>query len=460
MDLQIYDTLTKKIKKINIHNNKVFKFYCCGPTLYGVTHIGNFRTFIVQDILRRILIFNNINHLHVRNLTDIDDKIIIKAKLQKATIYEITEFYYKKFLNDCNELNILTPHNEPKATNYIKEQIDIIKNLIKKNHAYIKDDGSVYYKINTFKNYGKLSNRYFSKIKKKDFVLWKPYNNIFDIISWDSPWGKGRPGWHIECSAMCNTIIGKTCNLHSGGIDLCFPHHENEIAQSESLNNCLFSEHWLHISHLKMNNNKMSKSIGNIYNLEDIKLKKINPIVLRYFLISKSYRKPIDFKFDYLFNAEKALYKLYDFKNYMKKKYNNLYGELNLKIFNNKVNWNHFKDSYNSICTDLNIAKALGFLFKKISIKSFVKESKNELLNQIYEFENILYLLGINVNVLDHNNLIIPKNIFELAQKRWLLKKENNFKEADNIRDLLIKNGWKIIDLKDKWELHKKNNNE
>lgn len=457
MDLKIYDTLTKKIKKINIHSNEIFKFYCCGPTLYGGTHIGNFRTFLIQDILRRILIFHNINHLHVRNLTDIDDKIIISAKLKNMTIYEITEFYYKKFLSDCNELNIVIPHNEPRATNYIQEQINIIQTLIKKNHAYIKDDGSVYYKISTFKNYGKLSNRHLSKVKKKDFVLWKPYNENFDIISWDSPWGKGRPGWHIECSAMCNTIIGKTCNLHSGGIDLCFPHHENEIAQSESLNNCLFSEHWFHISHLKINGNKMSKSIGNIYNLEDIKLKKINPIVLRYFLISKSYRKPMDFKFDYLFDAEKALLKLNDFKININKKYNSLYGELNIQNFNNKVNWNYFKDSYNAICTDLNIAKALGLLFKKISIKNFFQESKNELLNQIYEFENILYLLGINVNVLNYNNnLIIPKNILELAKKRWLLKKENNFEKSDYIRELLMKNGWLVVDFKDKWELHKK----
>ena len=323
-NLNLFNTLSKKKEKfIPINNNKI-GMYVCGPTVYDFPHIGNARPLVVFDVLFRLLkkIYGKKNITYVRNITDIDDKIIESSKKNKKSIKELTESVTKSFHKDCNYLNCLKPTFEPKATEHIKEMINMITNLLKNKHAY-ENEKHVYFSVSSFKKYGKLSNKNakeliagsrveISKYKKDplDFVLWKPSDD--KDPGWDSPWGRGRPGWHLECSVMSEKFLGKKFDLHGGGLDLIFPHHENEIAQSCCANKTeKFANYWVHNGFVTFDKEKMSKSIGNIVTINKLR-ENINGQVVRLALLSAHYKQPLDWNEKLIKDSQSTLDKWYN----------------------------------------------------------------------------------------------------------------------------------------------------
>jgi len=323
-NLNLFNTLSKKKERfIPINDNKI-GMYVCGPTVYDFPHIGNARPLVVFDVLFRLLkkIYGNNNITYVRNITDIDDKIIESSKKNNTSIKKLTEIITKSFHKDCNYLNCLRPTFEPKATEHINEMINMINNLLKYKHAY-ENEKHVYFSVSSFKKYGKLSNKNseelisgsrveVSKYKRNplDFVLWKPSED--KDPGWNSPWGRGRPGWHLECSVMSEKFLGKRFDLHGGGLDLIFPHHENEIAQSCCANkNDNFANYWIHNGFVTFNKEKMSKSIGNIVTVSKLR-EKVNGQVVRLALLSAHYKQPLDWNEKLIMDSQNTLDKWYN----------------------------------------------------------------------------------------------------------------------------------------------------
>ncbi len=320
--IQFHNTLSGKLEEFKPLKDGEVSLYTCGPTVYHYAHIGNFRTFVFEDLLRRFLEFKGLKVRHVMNITDVDDKTIAGAVREEKTLQVYTSFYTQAFLDDMKTLGMLLPTVQPHATAEIPVMIELIRALIAKGAAYTVEDGSVYYRIVAFPGYGKLSKKNLSgnisgarvdqdeyeKEEGADFVLWKAAKE--GEPSWDSPWGKGRPGWHIECSAMCMRHLGETIDIHAGGEDLVFPHHENEIAQSEASTGKPFVKYWLHAKHLLVNGEKMSKSKGNFFTLRDLLAKGYDPMAIRYALLSVHYRNQLNFTFDGLKEAREVIEKL------------------------------------------------------------------------------------------------------------------------------------------------------
>jgi cysteinyl-tRNA synthetase len=325
MALRFYNTLTQSVVEFTpLHDNEV-RMYTCGPTVYNYAHIGNLRTFTFEDVLRRWLAARGYKLNHVMNITDVEDKIIRAASAQGKSIYEYTETYYRAFLEDMATLRLQTPERIVKATDHIDDMAAAIEELRKKGYTYASD-GSVYYRISKFPEYGKLSHSDFSgnvagarvdvdeyeKADARDFVLWKAKRD--GEVSWNEPIGEGRPGWHIECSVMAMKYLGETLDIHAGGVDLIFPHHENEIAQSEAITGKPFARFWLHAEHLSIDWQKMSKSLGNIYTLRDIVEMGYAPEALRYLLASVPYRRKLNFTFENLDAAKASIERLRNFQ--------------------------------------------------------------------------------------------------------------------------------------------------
>ena len=446
-NLKLTNSLSRKKELFKPINTKNITMYACGPTVYDNPHVGNARTLVVFDTLFRVLkkIYGE-NVKYVRNITDIDDKIIEISKKKKIPIEKITSEVTEVFHNDCRSLNCLKPTIEPKATEHIKEMIDMTSSLINKNFAY-KNNGHVYFSVSSYENYGKLSNKNLeelksgarikiSKLKKNpmDFVLWKPSEQ--SEPGWDSPWGRGRPGWHLECSVMSEKYLGKNFDIHGGGLDLIFPHHENEIAQSCCNNSTKnFANYWIHNGFVTTNKEKMSKSVGNIITISD-SVKKYSGQAVRLALLSAHYSQPLDWNEDLLKNQKNTIdkwYKLYDEPN-------------NKKIL----------DVSESLLDDLNTP---GFIAKIHELYNHAlkgdKESK-------MLFNSSCRLLGLfNINKKDWDNL--NKNIINISDdyilkkinERSEAKKEKNFELADKIRNELLNKGIAIEDEKDKtkWKL-------
>ncbi len=472
MTIKLYDTLTRTTKELKPIDGKHYRFYCCGPTVYGPAHIGNFRTFLVQDVLRRVLELDGQCPYYVRNLTDVDDKTIRGSVAQKMSLMDFTKKWTGKFHEDCTALNMIEPDAEPTATGHIAEQIEMIKTLIDKGHAYVAKDGSVYYKVSSFKYYGKLSHLDQSHLQTQsensagnvnladeydrenisDFSLWKAHKDEDGPNAWDSPWGKGRPGWHIECSAMSKKYLGDTFDLHAGGIDLCFPHHENEIAQSEGANGKPFAMHWFHSAHLQVEGAKMSKSLGNLYTLDDIKAKGHSPMVARYLLISGHYRHPLNFTMDGLAAATSALGKLEKFAKYLLEKAHldeDDYATLTKDI--HFTNWESFASAWKELCDDLNVPASLGEIFKAIRSLEQKEISALEAKKELKAFGKIMYALGLKLFTTAKQEA--PKEIYELAKQRWEAKNSRDFANADRLRVEIENKGWKVLDHKESFEL-------
>jgi cysteinyl-tRNA synthetase len=324
MTLKLYSTLTQQLEEFHPLVEGEVRMYTCGPTVHDFAHIGNFRTFVVQDLLRRYIKYKGYHLTHVMNITDVDDNTINKSKAAGITLKDYTERYTESFLEDMRTLRIEQPETMPRATEHIGQMVDLILQLQAKGHTY-QSDGSTYFRINSFPAYGRLANLEqiepqatervdtdkYSKENPRDFVLWKARKE--DETYWDTPLGPGRPGWHIECSAMSMHYLGETFDIHCGGADLVFPHHENEIAQSEAATGKPFVRYWVHCEFLMVEGEKMSKSLGNYYTLRDLLEKGFNPLALRYLLQSVHYRKQLNFTFDGVEQSQAAIQRVNDF---------------------------------------------------------------------------------------------------------------------------------------------------
>jgi cysteinyl-tRNA synthetase len=451
MPLQLFDSLTRKQKPLApSHPDGVFRFYNCGPTVYAPAHIGNFRTFIVNDVLRRLLEleYGADKVRHVRNLTDVDDRTIGQAKTEKRPLADITRHWTKIFHEDCAALNLLKPHAEPTATGYIKEQVDMIEVLMRKGHAYRAADGSVYFKIESFPGYGGLSRIKERELKVtnavadadhkdsvSDFALWKAYKPDEDgDVSWPGPGGagSGRPGWHIECSAMSKSILGDTIDLHTGGVDLLFPHHENEIAQSECCNGVPFARHWYHSEHLLVNGTTMSKSKGNYYTLRDLLAKGYSPVAVRYALLSGHPRKQLNFTLDGMHAATSAVEKLAAYRASLPP----TGGDATL-----------YAPVFAAMQDDLNFPGAFGALFGIVNSTAPAATSAAH-------FDKAMFALGLDLSASAKPAIAeAPAGIKALAEKRWAAKQAKDFAAADALRQQIAAAGWNMKDAKDGYTL-------
>lgn len=476
MPVKLYDTLTRANQTLSQPTGRPFYFYCCGPTVYGPAHIGNFRTFLIQDVLRRVLEVDGFKVKHVRNITDVDDKTIRESQANKQSLKAFTEYWTEKFHADCQSLNLLPPSAEPKAVDHINEQIQLVEKLIEKEHAYVEKDGSVYFRVQSCCDYGKLNRINQSELKTQcensagntnladeydresisDFALWKARKDEDGDNFWASPWGEGRPGWHLECSAMVHsTFEGQTIDLHGGGIDLCFPHHENEIAQSQSAYEQTFCTHWFHSAHLRVENKKMSKSLGNLYTLDQLVKKNHTPMALRYTLIASSYRQPLNFTFDGLRASESALNKIERFAEALLEKAN-----LSKERFNENFVITHqlkdfglLQDAWEGLSNNLNTSACLGSLFGLIGSNPISKLNLAETENLLKALGSILYGLGLQLFSNPKQDSEAPQAILELAKERWEAKQNKDYSKADSLRKSLQKEGWDVKDTPTHFEL-------
>ncbi len=448
MAIKLFDSLKREIRELTpSHPDGVFRFYNCGPTVYAPAHIGNFRTFVINDVLRRLLELElgQDKVKHVRNLTDVDDRTIGQSKKEGHPLGQITKKWTDQFHEDCAALNCLRPHVEPTATGHIPEQVNMIEVLMKKGNAYRAPDGSVYFKIASFPEYGALSrikerelkvtNSAFDADHKDDvgdFALWKAYKPEDDgDVQWPGPQGAsaGRPGWHIECSAMIKKHLGETIDLHTGGVDLLFPHHENEIAQSQCCNGTTFAHHWYHSEHLLVDGTTMSKSKGNYYTLGDLVAKGYSPMAVRYALLMGHPRKQLNFTLDSLHAAESALTSLRAFRATLPA----TGGDPNV-----------FAAEFEALNNDLNTPAALGALFTVVNTKGLVVNAA--------AFDRVMFALGLDLNAVAAK-ADAPAAVTVLADKRWAAKQAKDFATADALRKELTAAGWSMLDRKDGYSL-------
>lgn len=449
--MKIYNTLTnKKQEFVPIEQGKA-RIYACGPTVYNYIHVGNSRPICVFDVLRRYLEYIEYDVIFVQNFTDVDDKIIKKAIEEKSDFITVSRKYIEEYKKDAKGLNVREATIHPKATENIDEIIKIIDELIKKGHAYAVENGDVYFSTRSFKEYGKLSGQTIDdlqsgarikvgEIKKDplDFALWKaakegePY--------WESPWGKGRPGWHIECSAMVGKYLGKTIDIHCGGQDLIFPHHENEIAQSECCNGVDFSHYWMHNGYINVNSQKMSKSLGNFFTVREI-AEKYGYEPIRYLMIASHYRSPINFSEEIILQCKSALDRLYKFRENLEFAVKNASDGTGGIEFDTLKYKNRFIEKMND---DLNTADALGVVFeyvKDVNMNIIPKSGSigestlSEILDMFNELTGVLGLLYADNSKIGES--ITEEEINALIDERNVARKEKNWKRADEIRDEL-----------------------
>ena len=476
--MKLYNTMTNKIEEFKtIEENKV-KMYVCGPTVYNYIHLGNARPIVVFDTLARYFKYKGMEVDYVQNFTDVDDKIINKSIEEGISASEVSEKYIKCFFEDINRLNILESVKRPKVTENMAEIIEIIQKLIDNGFAYEKD-GDVYFEVKKYKDYGKLSNQKIeelelgaridvSEIKKNpmDFALWKKKKKEGEPF-WESPWGQGRPGWHIECSAMAKKYLGDTFDIHGGGQDLVFPHHENEIAQSKCAYHGNFANYWLHNGFIQINGDKMSKSTGNFFLLREI-LEKFSGNVVRLFILSTHYRKPINFSFENMEDTKKALQNIVKSMNKFEAIIGKYKNEKTVEIknldFSQKIDEfdKKFEDAMDE---DMNTPQALATIFDQIrETNKFISVNKDELSKIYSEIEKsyeslkrkIGNVFGIEIEMEnsakeeDGENMELTKKLIELLIKlRSEARSEKNFKLSDEIRDELKVLGVEIKDNRD-----------
>lgn len=391
--------------------------YTCGPTVYDHAHIGNLRSFLLSDLLRRSLEFKGYGVKQVMNITDVDDKIIKASQEQNVSAAAIAQKYGQFFLQDLEKLNIQKPTSLPHATDYIPQMIAMIEKLVAKGVAYQAEDG-VYFKISAIEDYGKLGQKSNDE-QNGDFALWKNWKETDGVTTWDSPWGRGRPGWHIECSAMIAAEIGDTVDYHTGGTDLIFPHHTNEIAQSETVTGRPLARQWLHGAFVNVDGQKMSKSLGNIITLHQIEEKGFSPLALRYWFLTAHYKSIVNFTWEALAAAQTALDKLYD---------------LYLDAPDGESDQNAVAEFQAALDDDLNTPKALSLVWKLEAKSSKLKAT-------LLKFDEVLGLRLAEVKP-----TIVPPEIAELAQKREVARRAQDWAEADRLRAEIEQHGFSVRD--------------
>jgi cysteinyl-tRNA synthetase len=457
MPIKFYNTLTKRKVDFQPISEGQVKLYTCGPTVYDTAHIGNFRTFLFEDLLKRYLLLKGFKVTHVMNITDVDDKTILRCNSDNISIPVLTKKYIELFFKDIQTLKIIPADYYPKATEHISEMINMVKKLIANGYAYKSDDNSIYFSIEKFDKYGKLANLNlveqkktqriadddYSKDNPQDFVLWKAWKKEDGKVFWESPWGKGRPGWHIECSAMSNKYLGDNFDIHCGGVDNIFPHHENEIAQSECANNKPFANYWLHSEHLLVDGGKMSKSAGNFYKISDLIDEGFTPEALRYLLLSGHYRTNINFSLDKKHEALKVVQRV-----------NDLYDKL---ISFRYENSDGFPEEYNSFVEalddDLNTPVALGIFFEWLRKTNRHLDDKTLSDKEIAEAINFIDNFNLIFDLHTAGENSIPANVKELASQRQTARINKDWAKADKIRKQILEMGWIIEDIPDGFKL-------
>lgn len=475
--MKLYNTITNKIEEFKTIEENNVKMYVCGPTVYNYIHLGNARPIVVFDTLARYFEHKGMEVEFVQNFTDVDDKIINKSMEEGTSASEVSEKYIKYFFEDISKLNILESVKRPKVTENMAEIVEIIQKLIDNGFGYEKD-GDVYFEVKKYKDYGKLSNQKIeelelgaridvSEIKKNpvDFALWKKKKDGEPF--WESPWGQGRPGWHIECSAMAKKYLGDTFDIHGGGQDLVFPHHENEIAQSKCAYHGNFANYWLHNGFIQINGDKMSKSLGNFFLLREI-LEKFSGNVVRLFILSTHYRKPINFSFENMEDTKKALQNIVKsmnkFENIVEKYKNEKIENIKNSEFSQKIDEfdKRFEDAMDE---DMNTPQALATIFDQIrETNKLISTNESEFSTIYYEIkksydslkQKIENVFGIAIEIEnavkeeDGENMELTKKLIELLIKlRSEARSEKNFKLSDEIRDELKKFGVEIKDNRD-----------
>lgn len=444
---KLYNTLTRKKEEFKPLGKEV-KLYTCGPTVYDFIHIGNLKTFLTEDVLKRYLLYRGFNVKHVRNITDVDDKTIRNSEKEGISLKEFTERYTKAFFEDLEKARILPADIYPKATEHIKEMVALVKTLLDKGYAYKGEDGSIYFSIKKFKGYGKLAHIDFKTLKvgarvkqdeyekgeAQDFALWKAWSEEDGKVFWETELGKGRPGWHIECSAMSMKHLGESLDIHGGGEDLIFPHHENEIAQSEAATGKPFSRFWIHNAFLKVNDEKMSKSLGNFYTLRD--LNDYNPISVRYLMISSQYRQPLNFTFESLRAAQNSLDRINELVGKLKDAEGKDSGETKKAIEDAKKKFETAMDD------DLNTPLALAAVFEfvrecnsLIDKESVGKKDGKAALEFLKKVDSVLGVMDF-----EQENKTSEEDL-KLIKEREKLREEKKWAEADKIRDKLTERG-------------------
>ncbi|MCL2868994.1 MAG: cysteine--tRNA ligase [Candidatus Bathyarchaeota archaeon] len=465
--LYIFNTLTRQKEVFTSINPGEVKMYTCGPTVYDYAHIGNFRAFLFEDLLKRWLKYCGFRVLHIMNLTDVDDKTIKGSQVKGVALRLYTSFYIKAFFEDISKLNIESADVYPCATDHVPEMVSIIKALQAKGFAYRGEDDSIYFAVSKFPKYGKLSHIKVGELKAgarvsqdeyakddvQDFALWKAYTPEDGDAFWETELGKGRPGWHIECSAMSMKYLGETFDIHCGGIDNMFPHHENEIAQSEAVTGKVFVNYWMHNEHLQVEGKKMSKRFGNFYTLRDLLEKGYDPIVIRYLLLSTHYRQQFNFTFEGLNAAKSAIDRL---KNLMRRLYDVKDGISEGKV---AIQIQHVKTCFESAMNDdLNISIALAALFDFVrEINNLLDENvvsveeANRVIESLMQFDSVLGVIGKV-----EKDEVLSSDIDALVQRREEARRAKNWKESDLIRDQLRVLGIVVEDTAQGVRWHKK----
>ncbi len=445
MALKLHNTFTKKLEEFVPLNKDFVSLYTCGPTVYDYPHIGNYRAYIFGDTLKRYLSYCGYQVNHVMNITDIDDKTIRNSQKVGQGLQEFTEFYTDEFYKDRDMLNIIPADSYPKATGYIEEMVKIIEVLIEKKHAYVSTDGSVYFDIASFPAYGKLAHIDLSELRDnakgrmksdeyekdsvQDFALWKAYDETDGDVFWETTLGKGRPGWHIECSAMCIKNLGEQIDIHTGGVDNIFPHHENEIAQSECCTGKQFVKYWMHNEWLLVDGKKMSKSLGNFYTLRDLIEKGINPLGYRLWLMTSHYRTLTNLNMEALQGAETALKRLYEaFK---------ALGE----DTNGSVNSDYKARFMAYVDNDLDTPQGLALLWELVKDQNISHADKRA---TMLDFDQIF-----GFGLVDIKNEEVPTNVLNLVAEREEARKNKDWADSDILRAKINTLNYEVKDTSD-----------
>ncbi len=439
--LQFYNTLTREKEDFSPIDPSNVKFYSCGPTVYNYAHIGNHRAYVFADILKRVLLYEGYGVNHIMNLTDVDDKTIRDSQKESKTLKDFTEFYTERFYEDLKSLGIMPPNKFTKATDNIDAMVELTKNLMEKDIAYKSEDGSVYFNIKKFPHYGKLSGVVLEEQKEnasgriikdeyekdnvQDFALWKAWDEKDGEVFWETELGKGRPGWHIECSAMSMRFLGDEIDIHSGGVDLIFPHHENEVAQSEGATGKKFVKYWMHNEWVLVDGKKMAKSFNNFYTLRDLVEKGVDPIAYRFWLLMANYRTRVNFVWDALEGAETAL-----------KRLKTLYLGLGSTVGNVDQNYqNKFKEALED---DLNTPLAISHMWDLVRDDTVSNADKKATL---LDFDKVL---GLGLEELKED--VIPEEVLQLVSERQLARQEKDFKKSDDLRAQINSLGYDVKD--------------
>ena len=458
MSMQVFNSLTRRVEPLEPLADNTIRLYTCGPTVYNFAHIGNFRAYTFEDVLRRVVQFNGMRIKQVMNLTDVDDKTIRGANAAGVALTDYTKTYKDAFFADLKVLNIQPAEVYPAATDHIPEMIALVEKLVEKGVAYKSDDGSVYFAVTKFPGYGKLAHIDFDhqrtgarcaadeydKENVGDFALWKAWEESDGPVGWDSPWGRGRPGWHIECSAMSMKYLGETFDLHTGGIDNLFPHHENEIAQAEAATGKEFVKTWMHCAHLRVNGEKMSKSLGNFFTLRDLLDKGWKGREIRYVLVNAHYRQGLNFAFSALEDARRALERIDRCVDALAARANDepapAFAQEALDALTAAVN------------DDLNTPKAFAALFELVRHVNASGTCSKAVLDVFRKMDSVLGVVFFG----KAEKAEVPAEVQALLDARAAARAAKNWAESDRLRDEIAAAGWAVKDSKDGQTVTKK----